>query len=369
MFFKKLLSLSLTVIFIFIISLYLSHPILSDETTEALSSKIAEYDQKLIELSKAKDTLANQLKIITSQIELTILKINQTQSSIKTLTAEIDNLSTEIGKLDISLNHLSSVYIEQVNQNYRLTKRTSPLSMLLTSNSFNGFLEQYKYISLIQKNSQDTLVNLETVRTNYDIQKNEKEKKQLELVSLQKKLSEQEISLDKQKNNKTSLLAITKNDETKYQSLKKAAENELSSLLKAQFVGKRIVKKGEPLGIMGNSGYSFGDHLHFGLYNLKESELASWIYQNDIDSSDYIKNNIWPMLEPIEITQGRGNTKYSYLYADHFHHGIDMVSSNKTVRAVNDGMAYFFRNPSSSLGNHVKLFHSDGKMTLYLHLQ
>jgi murein DD-endopeptidase MepM/ murein hydrolase activator NlpD len=69
------------------------------------------------------------------------------------------------------------------------------------------------------------------------------------------------------------------------------------------------------------------------------------------------------------ITQCRGNTKYSYLYSDHFHHGVDIVSSNKTVRAVNDGVAYFFRNPNSSLGNHVKLFHPDGKMTLYLHLQ
>jgi len=369
MFFKRLLTLCLTVILIFAIYSLFPQPILSDETTEALSAKIAEYDQKLIELSKAKDTLANQLKIITSQIELTLLKINQTQSSIKTLTAEIANLSTEIGKLDISLNHLSSVYIEQVNQNYRLVKRSSPLSILLASSSFNGFLEQFKYISIVQKNSQNTLVDLETVRTNYDIQKNDKEKKQLELVSLQKKLSEQEVSLDKQKASKTNLLAITKNDETKYQSLKKAAENELSSLLKAQFVGKRTVKKGEPLGIMGNSGYSFGDHLHFGLYNLKESELSAWIYQNDIDSSDYLKNNIWPMSDPIEITQGRGNTKYSYLYADRFHHGVDMVSSNKTVRAVADGVAYFFRNPGSSLGNHVKLFHPDGKMTLYLHLQ
>jgi murein DD-endopeptidase MepM/ murein hydrolase activator NlpD len=165
------------------------------------------------------------------------------------------------------------------------------------------------------------------------------------------------------------LLEITKNNEIKYQQLKKAAEDELKSLLTAKFVGKRSVKAGDALGLMGNTGYSFGDHLHFGLYNLREEAISSWTYQNDIDSSDFLHQHILPMNEPLTITQERGQTKYSYLYSDHFHHGVDFVSPNKTVRAVADGVAYFFRNPGSSLGNHVKLFHPDGKMTLYLHLQ
>ena len=120
---------------------------------------------------------------------------------------------------------------------------------------------------------------------------------------------------------------------------------------------------------MGNTGYSFGAHLHFGLYNLTESNIKNWTYQNDIDSSQYVKDFMWPMNSPIDITQGRGKTPYSYLYADRFHHGVDMVSKNKSIMAVNDGVAYFYRNTGSSLGNHVKLFHPDDKMTLYLHLQ
>lgn len=356
------------VIGILLIFLLSSLPLKAEDLVNDLTSKINEYTAKLEELGKSKDTLANQIKILTSQAELTLLKITQTESNIKNTETEILDLSQKINVLDISLNELSSAYISQVTQNYKLPKRIPFLSILRAGN-FNNFLTQYKYLAVIQKNSQDTLLSMETVRSNFDIQKAQKTQKQIELESLKKKLADQKDSLQKQKNSKANLLEVTKNNELKYQQLKKAAEDELNSLLKAKFIGKRHVKAGEPIGLMGNSGYSFGDHLHFGLYTLNESAVGSWTYQNDIDSASYIASHMWPMNEPITITQGRGQTKYSYLYADKFHHGIDMVSPNKTVRAVAEGEAYFYRNPGSSLGNHVKLFHPDGKMTLYLHLQ
>ncbi|MCX6726918.1 MAG: hypothetical protein NTY75_03840 [Candidatus Shapirobacteria bacterium] len=179
--------------FVFLIGIlgffYISYSIFAQDLTSDCQTnaecqqKSNEINQKLIELGKAKNTLANQIKIIDSQIQLTLLKISQTQTSIKTLISEIANLSTEIGKLDVNLNELSSVYIQQVNQNYRLAKKASPISIFLSSDSFNSFLEQYKYISLIQKNSQDTLVNMETIRTNYDIQYQEL------LIAVQNKLA------------------------------------------------------------------------------------------------------------------------------------------------------------------------------------
>jgi len=163
-----------------------------------LESKIREYTEKLNQLSQAKDTLANQLKIISSQIDLTILKISQTENQIRILEEEIASLTIKINDLDVKLNQISSLFIQQVVQSYKLGKRMPHLVTLLKGN-FNGFFEHYRYSSLIQKNFQDTLLNMEFVRTNYNSQKEQKAKKQQDLEILQKQLSEQKTVLPSKK--------------------------------------------------------------------------------------------------------------------------------------------------------------------------
>ncbi len=213
-----------------VLSFFLFTPIISyADEREDLEKKITEYTQKLSELGTAKNTLANQIKILSSQYELTLLRINQTENSIKNLEKEINNLTIEIDSLNGKLNQLSSIYVFQIIENYKLQKKVPPFAFLFSSD-LNNFLEQYKYVSNVQKASQTSLINMETVRSNYDAQKTAKTQKQQEMEALQKTLATQKTTLDNQRAAKDQLLATTKNDEKKYQSLLADAQRQLALL-------------------------------------------------------------------------------------------------------------------------------------------
>ena len=221
---KKIVFLVLT------LSFFLLKPNISRaDETEDIQNKITEYTQKLSELGATKNTLANQIKILDSQYDLTLLRITQTENSIKTLDQEINTLTIKIDDLDKKLNSLASLYVLQIIQNYKLQKNAPPFAFLFSGN-LNNYLNQYKYVSEVQKASQNSMVNIQTIKSDYDTQKTEKAEKQQEMEALQKTLDTQKTSLTNQKRAKDQLLATTQNDEKKYQQLLAAAQSQLAAL-------------------------------------------------------------------------------------------------------------------------------------------
>ncbi|MDD2482735.1 MAG: hypothetical protein PHE32_02655 [Candidatus Shapirobacteria bacterium] len=247
------------------------------DEAEDLNNKITEYTQKLNELGTAKNTLANQIKILTSQYELTLLKISQTENSIKSFEKEINNLTIEIDKLNGQLNELSSLYVLQIIQNYKLQKNIPPFTFLFSSR-LNNFLEQYKYVANVQKASQNSLINMETIRSNYDAQKTAKTKKQQEMETLQKTLASQKITLNNQKAAKDQLLTATKNDEKIYQQKLADAQRQLSSLknFSSGAGGESCIAANQPTGSDGN------------FYSQRDGLWCNQIINNSSDKTDTI---------------------------------------------------------------------------------
>lgn len=367
--------------------------------------------EKLEEARKKEKSLQNEIDIINSQIKLTELKIQNSTVKIASTTQKISELANDIEDLKLRIEKLEeSITFQQGVLNSRLRERyksreTSPVVILFGSSTVNTLIQKTEYLKFMEIQDNKLLDEMSRTKDAFNKQKDLFVEKKEEEEQLKRELEIEKANLDSykatiedQKSEKERLLEATQNDEAKYQELLEKARRELQQMLNAVSVLKyqdgEKVEKGDVIGVQGNTGYSFGEHLHFGVYKYKSFEDIDgwdWYYSNYVDPAKKLESKTvrwdtgcesakdkkvgsgdwrWPISNPT-VSQGFGHTCWSDVYyGGKIHPAYDMYSGyGVPVYAVEDGEAYFCRNCLSDGGNGVFIFHDDGYMTVYWHLR
>ena len=366
-----------------------------EQTKGDLQKKIEEYENKLTELRDQKNTLSSQIQYMDTQIYLTGLRVEETNAKIEKTEYEIGKLDDWIGDLDVSLDELSKTMIERITASYK-NRKASVIDIVFDSTSASDIVNKLKYYEVARESNKKVLLEVQEAKSNYEEQKELREKKKKELDTLHKTLIVQEEDLKNQQDAKRRLLETTQNDEQTYQQLLAQARAEyaaIQGIVAGAGTETKIgdVTKGERIAsiIAGASCNSSGGHLHFIVQEggstqnpfsyLKSVDLkncsGSSCGSGDGDSTftDNSYNWDWPLNPTIEMNQGYGetwavrNTWVGRIY--NFHNGIDITGSSYDVSAVSDGTLY---KGSYSVGcalSYMKLVHKDSNTTtLYLHV-
>lgn len=409
--FQNLLLFFTLFLLLSIIILRSSLVVYAQDSLEDIQEKIKEYSQKVSQLNSKVGTLKSDLEYMSAQINLTEFRIKdsetniiKTQDKIFKLTKEIEDIKNRILKLSDSIIYQKELLNNRIRERYKI-KDISPFLAFFGSSTFNELIKKTEYLEQIEVQDNKLLEEMQKTKYSYDNQKNifedkriEEEKLKEQLVNEKANLDSYKSLLDNQRYEKQKLLEITKNDESKYSKLLQEAQEELEQISGAVSVLKNTsgekVKKGDLIGYQGNTGYSVGEHLHFGVYkysSFDEIDGWSWYYSNYIDPKNVLQRKsiywntgcespgyketgkgdwIWPINNPI-ISQGFGTTCWSNrLYNGKPHPAYDMYGKySEPIYAVEDGRAHFCRNCLNDGGNGVFIFHDNGYMTLYWHLK
>lgn len=401
------LLISLT-LFFFSCQLVLAQ--VNQDEVDNKQEEIEKLEKKINDLQGREKTLANEIEAVNDQIALaqlkiqaSIAKISKTSADIQKLNTDIESLQERIEKLSESINYQKKLLESRMRESYKSKDYSTVL--LFGTGSIGDMIHKLEYLQVMEKHDNVLLEDMRKTKEAFTTQKRLFEEKKAEVEKLKRQLEVEKANLDAQKGSledkkseKERLMKMTQNDEAKYQKMLEDARRELNQITGAVSVLKNSkgvsVKKGEAIGIQGNSGYSFGDHLHFGVY--KYSSFADidgwdWYYSNYIDPAKMLKKKIvywdtgcesprdrtvgsgdwnWP-LSNAKVTQGFGYTCWSNrYYGGKPHPALDMAGPlGSVVYAAADGKAYACRNCLGDGGNGVFIFHDGGYMTVYWHLK
>lgn len=353
------------------------------KTPEEIQQEIATYEKELHRLNLQAATLANQIAQYDAQIKLTTLRIEE-------IGARIDLIAGRISGLKDSVESLSAVHNQRVVEEYKYYRADTPLMFFIFNGDLSAVLKHYTYLRRIQNEDAVILSRLTAAKDNYENQKKEQEK-------LFEQLKLQEASLANQKKAKANLLLVTKNDEKKYQNLLASARAEyeaIQAIISGRGAETEVgdVSEGATIAsiIQGSSCNSSGSHLHFivgtngqvknpfeflsggiSAENCSGSSCGS----SDGDAFNPSGSWRWPINPTIKFMQGYGSTwaiRNSWvgrIYS--FHNGIDINSSDSTIRAVKAGKLYrgSYGGVNSCRLRYVRVDHADSDLeTYYLHV-
>jgi septal ring factor EnvC (AmiA/AmiB activator) len=302
-------------------------------------------------------------------------QLNQLQFEIDQVTRQIELTNLKLQELDLQLQQAQAELDRQKNllkaSLQALYKKggASTVELLVGSESFSQFINDQTYLERLKASIQTSTEQVIALKQQIQAQQDEQK-------TLLKDQELQKSALDATRSKQADLLYQTQGEQSRYEQMiaelqarQQQVDDEITALIRAGgLVSMGRVHTGEIIGYMGNTGYSFGHHLHFEVRDSGNNTV------NPLPTSNY--GFEFPVAFPNEgLNQEYGCVPWDAYYRKcgdgwSFHPGVDLGSprwSSCPILAAGDG-DIIMNGDYGDYGHLVVIRHDNGYYTYYGHL-
>lgn len=343
--------------FISVYQLKVAHAQTIQEKIDALNTENARNRQKVDKLQDVAVSYEDAIKQLEHDIEEKQKEINLSTQRQSKLRQEIKQAEADLAKQkDLLAQNIRAMYVEG---------DMSTIEMLASSNDLSEYIDREQYRTSLQNKITETVTTINQLKKKLVDQKKqvdfEIEQQRDRRAELAANRSEQNRLLAMNESQQASFNRNTAKNEKKIKELEAAQAALARSIASGSLVSQGSVSQGQVLGTVGNTGLSFGAHLHYEVRNSSGAAIDPLPYFNGADG--------W--IKPVVggyVSQYFGNEWG--IYSGGYHAGMDVAGvTNQPVMAAASGeIVRSCRGYCSGYGNHVMIRHANGLYSLYAHM-
>jgi septal ring factor EnvC (AmiA/AmiB activator) len=340
-------------------------------TIDELRSQSDSLQQQIDQANKQAQQSADVAATIQERISQLQTQIDQANNQIQLTGIKLQELDLQLQQTQDELDRQKALLKASLQALYK-KGGASTMELLVGSDSFSQFINDQTYLQKLKDGIQTSAEKVLALKQ----QIQDQQQQQKELLAQQEA---QKSSLEDTKSQQAQLLATTQGQQAKYQQMvaelqakQKEIDDELTALIRAgNMVSLGRVHRGQMIGRIGMTGFTFGPHLHFEVRDSNNSTVNPLAYGTTL-----IAGFSWPVASTPEINQYYGcGAPYSWYFVKcnngtSLHPGLDIGGVLGTpVLAPADGDIIINSDQGDGYGHKVIIRQDNGYYTYYGHLQ
>ncbi len=207
-----------------------------DERKARLEAQLQQVEMQMIQSQRDLDSKQEERQSLERDLTIIDGQIDKAQLGIRARSIAIEQLTEQIGDKEEVLIILGERLTKQRNSIGELIRKTeevddfSLVEVLLSNQNFSEFFTDFESFRSINESLNESMVVLDEIKTDTELQKNSLEDKQLTEAQLKVLQEQEKAAIERREQEKEQILTVTKGEEEAYQELLASQQKTVAQL-------------------------------------------------------------------------------------------------------------------------------------------